>query len=444
MNNRITVRTLVRVISFSMAAVFLAMGFLIQARYEAQRWRDTLQNSYAWAMGELSSNLAGISTDLDKLRYTAGPSQMARLSARILKQSASAKSALGTLPTGEVPLESTYRFLSQAGDFAITLSAKVIDGGDLSGEERDSALALGKTAVSLRDTVDDSLWKYRSGQIASQSMMAMDGGTNAVGAGFENLDETVTSYPTLIYDGPFSDHLLNRKPAMLENQPMLTQEEAAKIAANAAQVSRESLVPQEDENSNMASYVFQSGDITVGVTKRGGFISYLIDARTLGEERLRQDAIFSRASEFLQRIGLKDLHATYFEKAENICTINYAAQQGDVRLYPDLVKVGVALDDGSIVFYDARGYLMNHKERTLEATLGEQEARQALSELLTVSGSRLALIPTPGQGEVLTYEFRCKDSAREDVEALVYVNAQTGREENILMLVRTPGGTLTK
>ena len=52
----------------------------------------------------------------------------------------------------------------------------------------------------------------------------------------------------------------------------------------------------------------------------------------------------------------------------------------------------------------------------------------------------LALIPTKWHTEVYCWEFKGKV---EDNEFLVYINAQTGKEEDILLIVNTPDGTLT-
>ena len=54
--------------------------------------------------------------------------------------------------------------------------------------------------------------------------------------------------------------------------------------------------------------------------------------------------------------------------------------------------------------------------------------------------TRLAVIPTPSNGEVLTYEFK---GTIEDNTFLIYINAETSKEENILILLKTEGGLLT-
>jgi germination protein YpeB len=111
-----------------------------------------------------------------------------------------------------------------------------------------------------------------------------------------------------------------------------------------------------------------------------------------------------------------------------------------VLIYPDQVKVKVALDNGEILAVDARQYLMSHHARTIApAKVSVEEAQTVLRPELNVQRSQLALIPNlSGTGEILTYEFL---TTLGNDTFLVYVNANTGDEEQILQQVQTDGGT---
>ena len=101
------------------------------------------------------------------------------------------------------------------------------------------------------------------------------------------------------------------------------------------------------------------------------------------------------------------------------------------------------MQDGSVLGLDARGYLVNHHQRQLPSPqLSPEQAQQMLSPLLTVDSVRPALIPTSGKNEAAVYEFFCTSSTGDRV--LCYVNTATGAEEQLLLLVQTSNGTLTK
>ena len=109
--------------------------------------------------------------------------------------------------------------------------------------------------------------------------------------------------------------------------------------------------------------------------------------------------------------------------------------------YPDLIKVTVELNEGSLVEYDATGYLMNHQPRGLQVpSLDKEEAKKNMSPLLREKSASLALIPTPGLHEVLCWEFHCENDRGQ--EFLLYLNAQSGMEEQLYLMQKTEGGTL--
>ena len=82
---------------------------------------------------------------------------------------------------------------------------------------------------------------------------------------------------------------------------------------------------------------------------------------------------------------------------------------------------------------------MNHKERqTQTPVIGELSARQQVSDHLTIESSRMAVIPTTREEEPLCYEFLCR--GQNDEQVLVYINSETGMEEQILILIETDNG----
>ena len=69
-----------------------------------------------------------------------------------------------------------------------------------------------------------------------------------------------------------------------------------------------------------------------------------------------------------------------------------------------------------------------------------KEAKKNLNKDLRIESEGMAIIPTEWKTEILCYEFKGKV---DDREFLVYINAENGREEDILIITNTPNGTLT-
>ena len=63
-----------------------------------------------------------------------------------------------------------------------------------------------------------------------------------------------------------------------------------------------------------------------------------------------------------------------------------------------------------------------------------------LNTKLDIKSENLAIIPTEWKTEVLCWEFK---GTVDNTDFLVYINAQNGKEEDILVIVDTPNGTLT-
>ena len=163
--------------------------------------------------------------------------------------------------------------------------------------------------------------------------------------------------------------------------------------------------------------------------------------RDVTTEILSQEEAEASANKFLEEKGFTNMKKTYFIKNSGIITINYAYQQNDVTVYPDLIKVKVALDDGEILGIETTGYLNSHTERTLaEIKVTKEEAREKINKNLVIESEGLAIIPTEYQTEIMCWEFKGKV---DDREFLVYINVETGKEEDILVVLNTGEGTLT-
>ena len=192
----------------------------------------------------------------------------------------------------------------------------------------------------------------------------------------------------------------------------------------------------------MPSYCFRTDGIYCAVTQKGGYISYLIKSREPRTSKITPAEAEVYARSYLDSLAIGGMQKTYYETYNNVCTINYAYEDNGVTCYTDLIKISVAMDNGEILGFDARGFIVNHHERNLgEPVLSEQECQEKLSPMLSVVDSSLAVIPTNSVDEKLCWEFKCKTS--NDDTVLVYINSQTGDEEDILILLETDESQLT-
>ncbi len=415
----------------------------------ARRYQTAYEETQQRAVLELGEYMDQIESDLSKVIYSNTPPMLAELSSSLWREASGAKSSLSQLPTSGLQMDNTYKFLSQVGEYAMALDRKVANGGSIAESERANLEKLLEISRSLCNQLAIVTMHLDNGTLAWEqardtlSQGGEDVQTLSLSDSFSDAEQSIADYPTLIYDGPFSDHIYQKQPAMLAGKENVTREEAAKVAARYCGVAANSLQDDADEEGSMPSYGFFYDTVSLSVTKAGGYLCYMLNSRFAGEATLDAGDAISRASAFLKEMGYQNMQDSYYAINDGICVVNFAQMEGDAICYTDLIKVGVALDNGEILSVDARGYLMNHKERAIptpQVTKGQ--AQQRLSPRLTVLSSRLAFIPTDAGGEVYCYEFRCR--GQQEDELLVYIDASSGNEANILQLLRTDGGVLTR
>ena len=131
----------------------------------------------------------------------------------------------------------------------------------------------------------------------------------------------------------------------------------------------------------------------------------------------------------------------YSAANDGICTVNFAYKQGSFICYPDLIKVSVSLTDGRITALEAADYLMNHTERDIPGFgITPDEAMADIEG--TVTKVSAAVIPLKDGTERYTYELLCE--GKDSQHILVYKDIRTGEEVDILILLYSDNGTLTK
>lgn len=438
-------RALVRIITFSLAVILTLAIFAASYAGRAVKAERAVENGYMHAIEELSLDLDNIKNNLQKGMYTNSISMLSDLSEKLCSDAADAKNSLSRLPVKELDLTETYRFLSQVGNYSKSLAEKCAEGGSLTSEERKNIAALHDYAQKISGSMWDIEQRIGSGEITLSDTINAASDIKADGLvtvtdGFNDLATSDETFPTLIYDGPYSDHIMNKSPLMLKNEKKIDEAEALRIAKKLADGNELRLLTQEE--GKMPSYVFTDGNRTIAVTKAGGMYSYMLSSRNTGKQTITAKEAVIRAEEFLAVLGIRGLTDSYYEIRNGICVVNLAAEQNGITMYTDLIKVGVALDNGEVLSFDMRGYLTNHTIRELPPPkISGEYAKTLVSGSLDPISSKLCVIPSGGKNEIFCYEVRCTGSEGENI--LVYLNAVTGREEQILILKIGSGGVLT-
>lgn len=438
-------RNTVRVIAFCAAAVVVSAVFAVRMGQDLKRYRLEIQNNYAGTLDTLNSSVNNISLILEKAEYVTTAKQLSQMSAQLLSEAQSAKAALASLPAGE-NLDVLNRFLSQVGNYAVSVSETLIGGESLDDEYTANITALKNTAKKVSEAVSNSAIAYDNPSAWADDLdnkLEETVDNDSLNSTLDTLEDSLSDYPTLVYDGPYSDHILEKEPLMLKNAEAVTEEEALKKAAETAECGAETLSADGRVEGKIPAYRFSGDNVSVTVSCAGGYAVYMRKSREIGDYVLEYTQAVDKAKRYLERTGMSGFTETYYFTDEGVCVINFAYLDGKTICYTDLVKVGVAMDTGEIMLYEASGYIVNHTERAFEsAAVSAEEAAKTVSDKLKIRETALALIPTKGGEEKRCYEFVC--TAEDGQEILVYINAVTCEEEDILVLLKSDGGTLVK
>ena len=438
----------VRLLSFLCAAFFALGAFSIVSARRADRLQRQSVRAAQCALSELSEHLDNMTSTLQKARYTGSAAMLSSLGTELSRSAACAKVSLSALTNTGTDGSELYKFLSQVGDFTLALNKTFEKRGTLTNEQRNALEALEAYAQSFSDalhTMDADLndGNLRFGEGSATLTLAAANAPALFDDSFNNTAQALSATPTLLYDGPFSDTVLNRKARYVEKKDEIDAQTARARAAKWLDCKQTELLAQGDTDGVLALYCFSRGDKRIGVTKRGGYLAYVTNPAFAGEAQISAETAVKIASKFLETVGYTDMQPSYYSTYDGVCTVIFHYVKDDVVYYADLIKAGVALDTARAVSLDARGFLMNHTNRKLpEVTVSAEDAAASLSPALRLMGTKTALVPLDNGTEQLCHELHCRD--RDGKEALVYKAVTTGDEADLKLLLYSDDGILAK
>lgn len=446
---------------WSVLAVFGAIMIIIALwgvnQYKGKaNFHNYLTNMWHRAFFDTVGYVQNIQALLSKAEVSSDPTREAILFSEVWRNAFAAQENLSQLPIeSNVALERTSKYLTQVGDLSFTLSKQLMEGKKITNEQMKTISKLRTYADKLSSNLNDLSLEISQGKLKWGEVRKV--GTSR----FRKVSQNVTSarmltaergfkdYPTLIYDGPFSDHIAKQKPKGLTGSK-IDKNTALKNALEFLGYKKVDIIKYIGfTGDRIKAYQFEltpdrkvmGRNINIAVTQIGGKILWMIDNRDVAAPKLGIASAKNNAIKFLNAKGFVNLKDTYYLKQDNTALINYVHLQNGIKVYPDMIKLRIALDNGQIVGFDATPYYMSHTLRNLPSPkISESAVRKMVSPKLDIQSISLAVIPLESGREVFTYEVIGKANNRIFCD---YINALTGREESILELIKDPNGILS-
>ncbi len=452
---KISKKSIIIISTYTIFAFAVVCGFIIKQNTYASSYKRQTEVNYARAFSSLADSTENMYNSLRKVCCASSPSLVSSTCTQVYADAMSADAALGVLPYANSQLENTAAFISKTGDYVFYLSRYCAAGNSLSDEHRKNLETLCQNAETVSNTLSSLSSQLLSGSLSISSLeknqdILSDSAESAVSNGFtdsfKQMETEFPQLPTLIYDGPFSSHISSLEPKFLDGKKELSENDVLYVIQDFSKIDRTRLKVEYQREEDIPVYVVTAttGSVvqTFEVTRTGGFILYYGTSRAVPSSNISQEKAISIAETFLNERGLSNMSMTYYDIENNILVANFAYKENNILYYPDLVKVGIAMNNGEIVNFETAGYIMNHTVRNLAPVkVSQDEAQASLADSLEVLDYNLCVIPTSGKNELLCHEFKC--SYGNDQHCLVYINAETGIEEKILILLENEKGTLT-
>ena len=256
-----SIRRTVRIILYISTLVIVLGIFCIIQTVKANKYEREAMLTKQMAMIALDENLNNISTNLQKTIYVSTPTMLSKLSTELWRESAGAKNSLSMLPTGENTISNTYKFLSQVGEFVMSLERKSASGEQLTADDRKQLKELYSYCNKLNKDINQMCHDMQNSNLSfeefNSTLMDRNNDLKTSSQAFDDTEQAMTDLPSLIYDGPFSDNIVQNNPKYLEGLKEISQDKALEIAKKICPDEKNNFMFSHEDNGEIPCYVFK-------------------------------------------------------------------------------------------------------------------------------------------------------------------------------------------
>ncbi|MCM3163127.1 germination protein YpeB [Metabacillus litoralis] len=401
------------------------------------------ENSYQRAFHDLTYRVDQLH---DRIGATLAMNSRESLSpalADVWRITSEAQSDVGQLPLALLPFNKTEEFLAGISDFSYKAAVRDLEKDPLTEKEYKTLKSMYSEAADVQkelrkvqSLVLENNLRWMDVELALASgQKQMD---NTIVDGLKTVEENVKSYSESQFGASLTSMKRNLGFDNLEGKE-INAEEAEKIAKKFVENKVTDI--KVTENGDGADYEFfsvsmddkeQKVDINMDITKKGGYPIFLVQNREVAEKKISLNQATENARKFLNEHGFEDLDLFESAQYDNVGVFSFVSIENGVRIYPDALRMKVALDDGQVIGFSARDYLAAHKKRDIpKPKISKEEAAKMLNPSLEVQEDRLALILNEFKEEVLCYEFL---GTIENDTYRIFINAEDGTEEKVEIL----------
>lgn len=396
-------------ITIAAGLAFVLVGFMAYQSRRITMLENTVEETYLSALHQTAEETADLTLSLEKALLTTDAAHTAQLLHHIGQTAGNVQQHLTYLPVSPQAVQPALLFAGQLSAQSTALLEELAATGQL----KDRSQLEQPLAVCS--------------QLSSQLALA----------------ETTADLERLTLTAELPQASAPQPRGLPQGE--ITQEEAIDIARSFVGDNRVKTIQAAPGTSgSLAAYgvTVQTDDVQLNleVTRQGGKVLWMMPETASFPVTQSAHTCQQAAVDFLALHGFGAVQSVHHQVYDGLYVVSLVPVQEDVLLYPDLLRVQVRMDTAEIVGLEAHNYWLNHVPRDLPTpALSASSAQAHIAGHAQVESTRLCLIPQ-GDEEVLCYEIAVTHQGE---SYLIYIDAQNGREVELLKTVTIDNGSLT-
>ncbi len=391
---------------------------------------------YQQHFGNLRTSIQTMHHQLAQLLITSSAEQQLYGLASLWREVYAAINALGSLPVTMHELEQTDLLLHDIAEYSYYLMKETLSEQPAFSNHDWNQLEAFYHRTSV---VEKELATLESKLLSEPFYLAeisLEDEENPFYVAFHSIESQIASFPAIEFEEGVRKIAPTPRPI---TDAYISQDTAIKMADQFLQ----NLFPNRTQ-SGTVSFTVNHADIPIygisypdnqyiEISQNGGHVLQYYHAHTCSKATYTPEEIEAIAVHIIQQLQLPNLVCVERTIDEEIANFIFVPKQDNVYLYPDMIKVQLSLDDGTLLGLDLTNYQTRQHSRILPLpTITEKEILKNLNPNFAVTTLRLSLImDSYSERELLCYEIRGNII---NEEFSIFLDAHTGKELRIVHL----------
>ena len=426
-------------IVFLISLLVLTIGISFYRIHQMQKETDRIayqaEAMYQRNFGELSDSVTNMNEQLAQLLVTASQEQLLYGLSNLWREVYSAIRSLGTLPIAMHQLTETDLLLHDMREYSYYLMRKnVLQQKPLSTADWNQL----ESFYRRSEVVQQELQTLETAILTEDfrlTTLSLEDEQNMFAHTFQSIETKVDAFPEI----EFEEGVRKIEPEPKPPQGNMVSEAEAIERANqflftlqpSSGTPQGDLVFRIDHTAIPLYCIGYPNDCYIEVSQIGGHILQYYQFRERTDATLTPESAKTQAYHILSQLQFTDMVCVEQQFDQTTAYFVFVPVQENVYLYPDMVKLQISLDDGTLLSFDQTSYQTRHHMRTIAKP--EQTAAELLQNRnpnFHISSIHLALITDLySTQEILTYELR---GTILEEQFAIFINANTGQELRIV------------